>query len=388
MLRAIINSLKISTMHFCLRLMVAAISAIQMTSHVFAQDSLRIIELSAPGQSAPVSIPEGHIFTFSLFVPESADLNTEAAIGLVTYPAPISFVYESKITGGFGHTSYDGWYVGPANVALKGAGAGSRMQLYVRKLPKGVAAGVLSHRASSHDVTIPKGSLLTPLLGFSVPISYSGTTPAPDFSNTLSIMDKNGAIFGWTKLDIGWGYYFRLGTPPKRGSANLHNPNAPASQVVRGFYHDDLDSVSPTADFVGPGKATFSLPPENDRSTPIAFYCYRITPANVIGADASPPSVKVTAPANANGATTSNSFVLKGSVTDNINPTSIRFRVRAPNASAHGSWASVRLGGDQRTKNWQRSISLPRKGVWRVQVQALDGENNASTIQKVTLTRR
>jgi hypothetical protein len=386
MLRAIINSLKKSDMHFCLRLMVAAIGAIQMTSHVFAQDSLRIIELSAPGQSAPVSIPAGHIFTFSLFVPEGADLNTEAAIGLVTYPAPISFFYESKITDQRGSKSYEGWYVGPANVALKGAAVGSRMQLYVRKLPKGVVAGVLSRHASSHYVTTPRGSLLTPLLGFSVPI-YFPHVGAPDFSSSLSIMDKNGTTFGGNYLHFGY-YDVRFGNPAKRGSARLHNPHAPASQVVHGFYHDDLDSVSPTADFVGPAAATFSLPPEDERSTPIAFYCYRITPANVIGADASPPSIKVTAPTNANGATTSNSFAVKGSATDNINPTSIRFRVRAPNASAYGSWASVQLGGDQRTKNWQRSISLSRKGVWRVQVQALDGENNASTIQTVTLTRQ
>jgi hypothetical protein len=188
--------------------------------------------------------------------------------------------------------------------------------------------------------------------------------------------------------DVGYGYFYRLNVPRLRGASGLHNQNVEASDVVRGFYYDDLDSVSPTADFVGPGTATFSLPPEGARSTPIAFYCYRITPANVIGADASPPSVKVTAPAKGNGATTSKSFVVKGSATDNISPTSIKFRMRAPNASAYGSWTSIPLGGEQRTKNWQRSISLSRKGAWRVQVQAFDAESNASTVQTVTLTRQ
>jgi hypothetical protein len=80
--------------------------------------------------------------------------------------------------------------------------------------------------------------------------------------------------------------------------------------------------------------------------------------------------------------------VVKGSTTDNISPTSIRFRVRAPKSSAYGSWASVQLGGDQTTKNWQRSISLSRKGARRVQIQAIDAESNASTVQTVTLTRQ
>jgi hypothetical protein len=383
-LRAIINSLKIVAMHFCLRLMVAAIGAIQMTSHVFAQDSLRIIELSAPGQSAPVAIPAGHVFTFSLF---STTNDPEDAVGVVTYTSPFTFTFESKYSSLFPYR-YEGWYLGPAKVSLKGSlTSGARMQLYVRKLPGDVRSGILSPHGETHSAVIPRGHLLTPLLGFDV-ARITSFAALPSFLNILSIRTPSGNTYGFSRVRAADNWTWQVSAPLLRGAASLHNPNVLSSDVVPRLYFDDLDSVSPTADFVGPGTATFSLPPENERSTPIAFYCYRITPANVIGADASPPSVKVTAPAKASATTTSKSFLLKGSVTDNINPTIIKFRVRAPNASAYGSWESVRLAGDQRTKNWQRSISLPRKGDWRVQVQALDGENNASTIQTVTLTRR
>ena len=352
---------------------------------LLAQDSLRIIELSAPGQSAPVNVPAGYVFTFSLFAPQAADLDYEAAVGVVTYAAPISHVHEHNFRAYDYSPQY--CFVGPASVALRGSASGARMQLYTMQLPPGVKAGILYAQASTHSVAIPKGSLLTSLLGFSGQASYSPLL-LPPWLHHLSIQSPNGAVYGFSRLDVGFGNYFRIPTPRIRGAASLHNPNAPASSVVRGFYYEDLDSVSPTADFVGPGTATFSLPPEGERVTPIAFYCYRITPANVIGADATPPVVKVTTPTSASATTTLSSYVLKGEVSDNINPTNIRFRTQPPNSTTYGAWASVTLSGDLKTKGWQRSVSLTSKGIWRIQIQALDGEQNASAVQTVTLTRQ
>ena len=355
-----------------------------LTFGSFAQDSLRIIELLGPGQSAPVNVPAGYVFTFSLFAPKTADSDDNAAVGVVTYSAPISYVHEHKFRG-YDYAQY--WFVGPASVALRGSASGARMQLYTMKLPPGVEAGVLSAQASTHSVAIPKGALLTSLLGFSGQASHSVTLISP-FVHHLSIQLPGGAIYGVSRLDAGYGYYFRIPTPRIRGAASLQNPNAPASSVVSRFYYDDLDSVSPTADFVGPGTATFSLPPEGERNTPIAFYCYRITPANVIGADASPPVVKVTTPTTASASTTLSAYVLKGEVTDNINPTSMRFRTQPPNSTTYGAWASVTLSGDLKTKGWARSIGLTSKGIWRIEIQALDGEKNVSTVQTVALTRQ
>ena len=356
-----------------------------------AQDSLRIIELSGPGQSAPVSIPAGHAFTFSLFTPESGKNDYDAAVGVVTYAAPISFTYERK----FQETVQEGWLLGPALVALRGNGAGARMQLYTMKLPAGVVSGILSGSSPTRSVAIPKGSILSSYLEFvtSTTRHYNdwNTLRTQPFTHLVSVLAPKGLVYGYSDLPHSSIGNLRIGSPRIRGLAGLHNPNAPASSVVNQFYYDDLDSVSPTADFVGPGTATFSLPPEGERSTPIAFYCYRITPANVIGADATPPVVKVTTPTAASATTTLSSYVLKGEVTDNINPTSIRFRTQPPNRTTdgpYGAWASVTLSGDLKTKGWQQSVSLTSKGIWRIQIQALDGEQNASAVQTVTLTRQ
>ena len=363
-----------------LLLAAAALCLSYMTSDGYAQDSLRIIELSGPGESAPVNVPAGHAFTFSLFTPASGSIDYDAAVGVIDYAEPDPFVKEVKWLYFY---QVERWYLGPANVRLKSSAEGARMQLYVVKLPRDVISGVLNAESPIHAVNIPKGSLLTPLLGFSSLVAGVG-----DFHNYLVFRRPDGVSYGYASMNPELLGSPRIGSPRLRGIAQLHNPSAPASSVVSGFFYEDFGSVSPTADFVGPGTATFSLPPESDRGTPIAFYCYRITPANVIGADASPPVVKVTAPKTATASTGASSYVLKGSVTDNINATSVRFRVRGPKASTYGNWDSVNLGGDSKTKSWQRTISLARKGAWRVQVQALDGEQNASTVQTITLTRQ
>ena len=373
--------MKTRTLNSAITLLAVALATFASSAGtLLAQDSLRIIELSAPGQSAPVSIPAGFVFTLSLRAPrpKTADFDENAAVGVITYAAPISYVHKYRFGRG------GDWFVGPASVALTGSVAGARMQLYTMKLPPGVKAGVLSAQASTHSVAIPNGALLTSLLGFT---GYTAPFYLPHLDHNLSIRSPSGAIF-----DVESAFPVTGTTAVERprpvGAASLHNSTTPASLVVGGFYYADLDSVSPTADFVGPGTATFSLPPEGVDSTPIAFYCYRITPANVIVADATPPVVKVTTPNSAGATTTLSAYVLKGEVTDNINPTSMRFRTQPPNSTTYGAWASVTLSGDLKTKGWARSIGLTSKGIWRIEIQALDGEKNVSTVQTVALTRQ
>ena len=123
------------------------------------------------------------------------------------------------------------------------------------------------------------------------------------------------------------------------------------------------------------------------RTTDIAFYCYRITPANVIGADASPPRVQITVPATTSISTTAATYALKGSVTDNINPTKINFRVKPPNTSTYGNWETVTLSGAAQTKNWERSVNLGTKGSWLIQIQPFDAEGNGGVTQTITITK-
>ena len=353
-----------------------------------AQDSLRIIELAAPGESFSVDIPAGYAFSFSLFSPESGKADSEAAVGLVTYAAPYSYTYQSKFIGAPYMTkagAYEGWFLGPAKVSLRGSYSGSRMQLYTQKLPKGVVSGILSPQSPNHIASIPNNSLLTPLLGFNSTPLFN-FTPL-EFINYLSLRSPSGALYGVTRMGSFNGTFWFGSNPRIRGVAQLHNSSSPASQVVSGLFYDDLDSVSPTADFVGPCNATFSLPPEGERSTPIAFYCYKITPGNVIRADTSPPIVKITVPATTSISTTAATYALKGSVTDNINPTKINFRVKPPNTSTYGNWETVTLSGAAQTKNWERSVNLGTKGSWLIQIQPFDAEGNGGVIQTITITK-
>lgn len=351
-------------------------------SFCLAQDSLRIIELSLPGESAPVDIPAGHAFTFSLFSPASGSSDWNSVAGVVSFPAPYLFRYESKITEDY--WGYEGWYLGPAKVSLKASGQGGRMQLYTRKLPQGIISGILTSNNPARSVEIPKGSLLTSFFGFSQIFLQSEDNNASPFTHELSIKSQNGVIFGLSRLPTTY-VTWRLGNPRMRGVAQLHNLNAESSAVVNSFYFDDLDAVSPTADFCGPGNATFSLPTK--RTTDIAFYCYRITPANVIGADASPPLVQITVPATTSISTTAATYALKGSVTDNINPTKINFRLKPPNTSTYGNWEILTLSGGAQTKNWERSVNLRTKGSWLIQIQPFDAEGNGGVVQTITITK-
>jgi hypothetical protein len=335
---------------------------------LLAQDSLRIIELSEPGESAPLSVPAGHVFTFSLLEPPG---DGSSAYARVTYAAPVSFVYD-YYTSQFAAPR---WFVGPAQVALISPGK-ARMQLYTIKLPQDVRAGILTAEAPTHTVDIPRGSLLASFLNFSGTLPTGQPAGAGDFIHNLTVLNPKGVVYQIERHGLG-----RL-----LGADSLHNARAPASAVLRGFFYDDLDSVYPANSFVGPGTATFSR--WEDGTTPIAFYCYRIIPARATFVDTTAPMVTVTSPPNSIGIWTLASFTITGSVTDDVSPTRLSFRIQAPGSADYGPWTSVSLAGGQTTKNWQRLIALPSKGVWHVEVQAFDGANNASTVQTIELTRQ
>jgi len=362
----------------------------------FAQDNLRIIELNAPGESAPIDIPAGYAFTFGLFAPMSNTPSNTDIVGVVAYGSPHNYTFESCISVD-GWANYDGWYIGPAKVSLKGLLAGSRMQLYTIKLPAGVVSGILSNAVPNHSVAIPQNALLTSLFEFTEGRIYPNMS-AVTFRHILSIKSSKGITYGYRKDDD---WYQGIRAPIINGMARLEKATAQASAVGSGMYfggqsdtwqrNDDLDAISPTEDFCGAGNATFSLItslyPEANHKTPIAFYCYKITPVTVTIPDATPPTLVVATASSLAATTTASSYVIKGTTSDNISPTSIKYKIKTPASSAYGNWITGSLTGSGTSKNWEQSISLSSKGIWLVQFQVFDAVQNASAIKTVTLTK-
>lgn len=81
-------------------------------------------------------------------------------------------------------------------------------------------------------------------------------------------------------------------------------------------------------------------------------------------------------------------IVLRGTASDDIAPTAVQFRVKAPGSPDYGAWATVRLPGRAaKSKLWRRTVVLPSSGIWTVDVRALDASGNTSAIRTVTITR-
>ena len=120
------------------------------------------------------------------------------------------------------------------------------------------------------------------------------------------------------------------------------------------------------------------LPPPDPAPTPV--------PTPVV--DRSPPRLNVNTPNRPTVATRANQFRLVGTAADNVTPTHVQIRIRAP-GRGYGSWATVGLsGGSAKTKNWSRIVTVNRKGNWSIQIRALDARKNASTIKTVLIVRR
>lgn len=108
-----------------------------------------------------------------------------------------------------------------------------------------------------------------------------------------------------------------------------------------------------------------------------------------LSSDRKPPTLRVTAPKGNSVTTTAARFTLRGTAADNVTPTRVQFRLRAPGSKRYGSWATVNLAkGSAKTKSWTRVVALNKKGSWLVQIRALDGRNNASASRAITITRR
>lgn len=112
------------------------------------------------------------------------------------------------------------------------------------------------------------------------------------------------------------------------------------------------------------------------------------TPAPPPVVDRSPPRLNITTPSRPTVATRANRFRLVGRAVDNVTPTHVQIRIRAP-GRGYGNWATVSLsGGSAKTKNWSRIVTVNRKGNWSIQIRALDARKNASAIRTVSIIRR
>jgi len=100
------------------------------------------------------------------------------------------------------------------------------------------------------------------------------------------------------------------------------------------------------------------------------------------------PTVAVTTPKKSPHTTKAKSFTLRGTAKDNVSPTKVEFRIKAPNKKSYGSWRPVNLGGSAATKNWSYKVALSLKGNWTVEVRSRDRANNTSTTRRVTIRRQ
>jgi len=82
--------------------------------------------------------------------------------------------------------------------------------------------------------------------------------------------------------------------------------------------------------------------------------------------------------------TNAQTLVAKGSVTDNVSPVAILYRVEAPgNAS---SWTEQKLpAGEERRKSWKIEVPLVKQGLWKLRLRAVDAVGNRSNIKTVTV---
>jgi hypothetical protein len=155
----------------------------------------------------------------------------------------------------------------------------------------------------------------------------------------------------------------------------------------------------PTTDFVGPGTATFSLPPNSEHATPVAFYGYRITSVLASSEDKEPAIITLRKPRSGRETVKSYPYVytLRGTVTDNVNTTKLSYRIKY-NQQPYGPWQTIRLTGNAKEKQWEREIWLNTErpphpdpdffGVTRVQIRATDKSGNISTSTVVTITQQ
>jgi hypothetical protein len=72
-------------------------------------------------------------------------------------------------------------------------------------------------------------------------------------------------------------------------------------------------------------------------------------------------------------------------ISDDVNPTLIRFRTKAPGARDYSPWIEENLGGRRTVKRWTRPVELLFEGVWTFQFLAFDASGNRSDVRTVKI---
>jgi hypothetical protein len=100
--------------------------------------------------------------------------------------------------------------------------------------------------------------------------------------------------------------------------------------------------------------------------------------------DRTRPGVKIVSPNKVRGS----HYTLRANLSDNVRPLRVQYRLRAPGAKDFGKWIPVNLRNKAKTQNWSSPrLTLNRRGVWQVQVQAFDAAKNASLVPTLRVNR-
>jgi hypothetical protein len=144
-----------------------------------------------------------------------------------------------------------------------------------------------------------------------------------------------------------------------------------------------LPSPSPGASPTpGPSPAPTPTPSASPTPQPSPEPTPDPTPPPVV--DQAAPSVLIASPTSAR----KKSYTLRVTVYDDIGPTRLGHRVRAPGKKNFGAWTYVSLSGDTTTQAWSQRLILKKKGNWRIEVQAFDASSKASAIRSVRVKRK
>jgi hypothetical protein len=189
--------------------------------------------------------------------------------------------------------------------------------------------------------------------------------PNPDAAISIEFLDSN-----WETIGV-WS-----------GSTGSHAPS--------GYVALDPISVDGTGDYSDVAYMYITwenAQPENVNLTisKLAIASAQ-TPGPTPAIDRTPPTLRVSSPSIS---TRARRVALRGLATDNVSPTRILFRTKAPGRRAFGAWSAVNLTADSATrKAWSVPLALPRLGNWVVQIYAVDSSGNASATSTVRIRRK
>ncbi len=100
--------------------------------------------------------------------------------------------------------------------------------------------------------------------------------------------------------------------------------------------------------------------------------------------DRYPPSVNITSSKSSR----KRDYTLTVTVSDDVKPHRLRYRKKAPRKKKFGDWIYTSLPDRGKIQTWGQTTKLRRKGKWRIEVQAFDYLNRASSVGKITVKRK